>query len=176
MSTKTVNATAASLLGFLHDASMTGWDLVQTAQERIGEFWSLTPSQVYRELAWMAETGLIEAEEKGPRDRQPYRITKKGRLAFKAWVAKEPGPETIRFPLLLAVAFGEHIPKTQLAGILTRHRDEHAERLIRYEAALANLGAAGERDVYVASTLKFGVLYERAVLKWFEDLPRQIQG
>jgi DNA-binding PadR family transcriptional regulator len=46
----------------------------------------------------MADAGLIEAEEKGQRDRQPYRITKKGRLAFKAWIAKEPGPETIRFP------------------------------------------------------------------------------
>jgi hypothetical protein len=63
-----------------------------------------------------------------------------------------------------------------MSGILTRQRDEHAERLIRYEAALASLGMAGERDVYLASTLEFGVLSERAVLKWFQALPRQIQG
>ena len=41
-----VNPTAASLLGFLHDGPMSGWDLVNRAQERIGEFWSLTRSQV----------------------------------------------------------------------------------------------------------------------------------
>lgn len=33
---------------------MTGWELVAVAQERIGAFWTLTQSQVYRELASMA--------------------------------------------------------------------------------------------------------------------------
>ena len=33
-----LNATAASLLGFLHEGPKTGWDLVVTAQERIGKF------------------------------------------------------------------------------------------------------------------------------------------
>jgi len=33
---------------------MTGWDLVAVAQQRIGNFWTLTQSQVYRELTAMA--------------------------------------------------------------------------------------------------------------------------
>ncbi len=105
-----LNATAASLLGFLHEGPMTGWDLVATAEARIGDFWSLTQSQVYRELAAMAEGGLVEAGERGPRDRQPYTITDAGRAAFAGWVDREPGPETIRFPLLLTILFGMHLP------------------------------------------------------------------
>ena len=70
-----LNATAAALLGLLHRGPMTGWDLVTTAQERIGNFWTLTQSQVYRELARMTEIGLVTVGEPGPRDRKPYTIT-----------------------------------------------------------------------------------------------------
>ncbi len=101
-----LNATAASLLGFLHSGPKTGWDLVATAQREIGDFWSITQSQVYRELTAMAEAGLVEAGERGRRDSRPYAITDKGREAFAAWVAQPPGAELIRFPLLLTIVFG----------------------------------------------------------------------
>ena len=35
MSEITLNATAMSLLGFLHEGPLTGWSLVATAQERV---------------------------------------------------------------------------------------------------------------------------------------------
>ena len=57
MTTRPLNATAASLLGFLHAGPLTGWDLVVAAEKRIGAFWSLTQSQVYRELTAMAAAG-----------------------------------------------------------------------------------------------------------------------
>src|SRR6266699_2831959 len=82
MPERPLNATAASLLGFLHQGPLTGWDLVQTAEREIGDFWSLTRSQVYRELAAMAEAGRVEAGERGPRDRRPYGLTEAGGPAF----------------------------------------------------------------------------------------------
>src|SRR5919106_1702189 len=66
-----LNPTAASLLGFLHDGPRSGYELVAAAQHRIGDFWSLTQSQVYRELSWMAEAGLVTAGERGTRERRP---------------------------------------------------------------------------------------------------------
>lgn len=171
-----LNATAASLLGFLHDGPLTGWDLVAAAQLVIGDFWSLTRSQVYRELATMAETGLVEAGEPGRRDRKPYVITPAGRTAFAAWLEREPGPETIRFPLLLTVAFGRHLPKEKLTAFLTTHRKVHAQRLAGYEEQIANaeLAATDELDPYLLATLNFGLTYERAVLDWFDRLPPTI--
>ena len=121
-----LNATAASLLGFLHSGPKTGWDLVATAQREIGDFWSITQSQVYRELTAMAEAGLVEAGERGRRDSRPYAITDKGREAFAAWAAQPPGAELIRFPLLLTIVFGEHVPPETLSRHIAHHRDIHA--------------------------------------------------
>jgi DNA-binding PadR family transcriptional regulator len=177
MAERRLNATAASLLGFLHAGPMTGWDLVATAQGAIGDFWSLTQSQVYRELAMMAEAGLVEAGEREARDRRPYRLTEAGRKAFADWAEREPGPETIRFPLLLAIGFGRHLPPGRLAGYVRRHREIHAERLAEYERTRAAAAAGdGPPDPYATATLDFGLAYERAVLAWFDALPEEIRG
>ncbi len=41
---RALNATAASLLGFLHAGPASGWDLLRIAQTSIGRFWSITSS------------------------------------------------------------------------------------------------------------------------------------
>ncbi|HWI05063.1 MAG TPA: PadR family transcriptional regulator, partial [Acidimicrobiales bacterium] len=124
-----VNATAASLLGFLHERPMSGWDLVATAEALIGDFWSVTRSQVYRELATMEAAGLVVAGPPGPRERRPFELTDAGRAAFQAWLREPPGPEQIRYPLLLTIAFGRHLPPERLAAFITEHRQVHEERL-----------------------------------------------
>jgi DNA-binding PadR family transcriptional regulator len=173
MSDRPLNATAASLLGFLHDGPLTGWDLVATAQRVIGDFWSLTQSQVYRELAALAEAGLVEAGERERRDRLPFSITDAGRAAFAAWINREPGPEHIRFPLLLTLAFARHLPPPRLAEFLARHREIHARRLSDYESQRAAVPAEAG-DPYLLATLDFGRRYERAVIEWFDHLPSEI--
>lgn len=172
-----LNPTAASLLGFLHHGPMTGWDLVAAAQTVIGNYWTLTQSQVYRELAAMADGGLVVAGERGRRDRKPYSLTDQGRDAFSEWVRREPGPETIRFPLLLTIVFGRHLEPERLAEIVAGHRATHRERLARYEEMRSTaLGGTDEPDAYGMATLDFGLHYERAVLDWFEQLPAVIRG
>ena len=172
-----LNATAASLLGFLHDGPQSGYELASTAQDVIGNFWTLTQSQVYRELAWMAEAGLVSAGERGARDRRPYSVTDAGRAAFAAWIDRPPGPETIRHPLLLTVSFGRFLPPDRLATFLRQHRDAHTELLRTYEAQRREMEAAGANaDPYRRATLEFGIAYERAVLDWFATAAPAIAG
>jgi len=166
-----LNATAAALLGLLLDRPMTGWDLMAAAQERVGEFWSLTQSQVYRELATMAERGLVSAGPPGPRDRKPYAVTAAGRSAFAEWLDGEPGADQVRIPLLLTIAFAGHLPAGRLAEIVDAQRAVHAERLERYRAAQRMLGAASGVDPARSATLEFGLRHEQAVLDWFAALP-----
>lgn len=167
---RALNATAASLLGFLHDGPKTGWDLVTTAQQRIGRFWSLTTSQVYRELAAMERDGLIEAGERGPRDRKPYTLTDAGRRAFAEWIDREPEPENIRHPLLLTVSFGRHLPPRRLAAMVAVHRARHEKQLAGYEDLLTQ----HEMDTFPAATVEFGIAYERAVLEWLDGLAQRL--
>ncbi len=165
-----LNATAASVLGFLHQGPQTGWDLVQTVEGSIGSFWNVTRSQVYRELRTLEEQGLVEAGETGARERRPYAITDAGRAAFRAWIAREPGPDVIRMPMLLTVFFGEHVDPKLLARHLTLQRIQHQQQLAGYEALHAQL--EGQPGIeWPVQALRFGIEYERAVLRWMEQLP-----
>ena len=176
---KVLNSTAASLLGFLHDGPLTGAALYRTAESRIGDFWSLTRSQVYRELEAMTSAGFVDAGSRGPREARTFTITRVGRAAFRSWAELDPEPETIRFPLLLLVGLGQHLPPARLRAHLVAHREVHAARLATYAAIRdhaadrAGLAAEGtadpspERRPFAMATLAFGLAYEAAVLDWF---------
>ena len=169
-----MNATAASLLGFLHERPMSGWDLVNTAHVLIGDFWTVTRSQVYRELAAMEASGLVTAGPAGPRERRPFELTDAGRDAFRDWLQQPPGPEQIRYPLLLTIAFGRHLPPERLAEYVAEHRDIHVQRLAGYRSLKADAG--DNLDAYATATLDFGIRYEAAVLDWFDSLPPAVAG
>lgn len=170
-----INSTAASLLGFLHDGPQTGWDLVARAEQAIGPFWSLTRSQVYRELSLMAGQGLIEPGPAGPRDARPYTITAAGRAAFAAWAARGPGPATMRLPLLLLVTLGRHIAPQQLAGMLAQQRQHQAEVLAGYLATREKLTADGA-DPFLLATLDYGIAVTRTTIRWLDRLPGRIRN
>jgi DNA-binding PadR family transcriptional regulator len=163
-----LNPTAASLLGFLHAGRMTGWELAGTVERAIGNFWNLTRSQIYRELHTLEAAGLVRASETGPRERRPYAITPSGRRAFAAWIATEPEEEKTRFPLLLTMYFADRVPPERLRRFLRQHQLRHERRLEDYERTARALGNSRSGP---ALTLRFGIEYERAVLRWFSSLP-----
>ncbi len=162
-----LNATAASLLGFLNAGPQSGYELAARIENSIGAFWNVTRSQIYRELRVLEAGGCIAVGETGSRDRRPYALTDAGRAAFADWIAREPGDENIRFPLLLALFFGEAVAPAELARTLRAHRARHEARLARYREQLPAL----ERDhPFPARAARFGVIYEEAVLTWFATL------
>ena len=169
-----INATAASLLGFLHDGPMTGWDLVSRAEQTIGPFWSLTKSQVYRELAFMAEHGLVSPGETGRRDAKPYTITDAGRAAFAEWASRGPGEGTIRLPLLLFVTLGKHLQPGLLRSVLAEQRAQQAALLKQYLGLRHMLGELDDSDPHLAATLEYGITVARATVRWIDRLPPEI--
>ncbi|RJK97819.1 PadR family transcriptional regulator [Vallicoccus soli] len=171
-----MNATSASLLGLLDvcGGELTGGELVRTAQERLGEFWTLTRSQVYRELAVLERDGHVAPGTPGPRDARPYRVTPEGVAAYRAWMSGAPRADTIRIPLLLTVAFGRLLPPDRYAAVLDAAREEHAQRLAGYRALDERLEAEAA-DAFARATLSFGLHYEEAVLRWFDALPTEVR-
>jgi DNA-binding PadR family transcriptional regulator len=165
-----LNATAGALLGLLRSGARSGYDLVAEAQLVIGGFWTITRSQVYRELADLADRGLVERGQVGARDRQPFDLTAKGRAAFRSWVNTSPEPENLRIPLLLRLTFADEIDSDQLRDTISEHRAVHAQRLQTYRSLDRELASAGVIDDQRV-TLAFGISYETAVLRWFDQLP-----
>ena len=171
-----VNATAAALLGLLRDGPASGHELAQRAQRELGDFWTVTRSQVYRELTALAERGLVEVGEAGQRSRREHGLTPAGREAFAAWLSADPDADVVRIPLLLRLAFADALPAERLRELVRAQRAAHAARLAEYEE-LERLGrqvGGTDRDLV---TLRFGLRYERAVLDWFDEafdwLPQQ---
>jgi DNA-binding PadR family transcriptional regulator len=171
--TVSINSTAASLLGFLHDGPQTGWDLVARAEQTIGPYWSLTRSQVYRELSTMAEQGLITSGAAGRRDARPYAITEAGREEFARWAAAGPAAATMRLPLLLMVTLGRHIDPGVLADTLRVQREHQATVLAGYLAARSRLAAAGA-DQFLLATVDYGIAATRTTIRWLDRLPAEI--
>jgi DNA-binding PadR family transcriptional regulator len=170
-----INSTAASLLGFLHDGPQTGWELVARAEQTIGPFWSLTRSQVYRELSFMAGHGLVTPGPVGRRDSRPYAITDTGRQAFSDWAADGPDSATMRLPLLLFVVLGRHIGTDRLAPMLVEQRRRQAELLAGYLRDRDRLREA-DTDPHLLATLEYGIAVARATVRWLDGLRPQLTG
>jgi DNA-binding PadR family transcriptional regulator len=158
-----LNPTQGSLLGLLHDSPKTGWDLLQEVRAGLARFWNVTPSHVYRELNTLEQRKLVRAGKPGAREKRPFAITAAGRRAFTAWISDPPGPEQIRYPLLVRLWFGRLIDDESLASFIDAERAEHAQRLALYEDMHAD-------DPHVDAVVRFGVHYERAVLAWLDEI------
>jgi len=164
-----VNATAAALLGLLHDTPMTGGQLMSAAEKRLGPYWSMTRSQVYRELPALAEMGFVKLGKPGPRASQPYSITPAGKRAFARWLSEPPGTESLRNPVALRVAFGAHHGATALKELYDQAVEQHNNALNDIREAAKVVKAEG--DNYGAAALEFAVGYHKAAIAWLKAAP-----
>lgn len=164
-----LNATAASILGFLKFSPMTGFELMNAIENVIGDFWHVTKSQIYRELKLLAEHGLVETLEAGARDRQPYRITPEGKGTFRAWIRRAPTPPIMRVPIVLEVFFGGEVPFDELRKHIAEMRAHHDERLRVYETFVPE----APKGTWPHEALRLGFMFQRAMIDWLDSLPKE---
>jgi len=164
-----LNATAASILGFLHKEPQTGWELAERIEDVIGDFWNVTRSQIYRELKDLAAQGLVASMKTGPRDRQPYKLTEAGRRAFKLWIAERPGRPNMRLPLVLQVFFGDAVAPETLETSLTDLRAYHEGRLATYKGFEAEV----PKESWQFESLRLGLMFQKMMISWIDSLQKR---
>jgi DNA-binding PadR family transcriptional regulator len=138
------------------------------AERRLGSYWSMTRSQVYRELPALADMGYVKLGRPGARSSQPYSITPAGKRAFARWLAEEPGHEAIRNPTALRAAFGQYQSSTQLADTYQRATDYHTEALAAVREASKEMKKDG--DATAATASDFAINYHKAALAWLKSI------
>lgn len=161
-----LNATAAALLGLLHDGPKTGGQLVAEAGDRFGAFFSVTRSQVYRELPALADLGLLRLGKQGPRSSQQYVLTAAGKKAFKNWLLSEPGPDHLRSPLILRLVHAGSLTAKQRESLITTARSAYGQ-----EQESAKSAAKTAEDPYAKAVAEFGLAHAKAVLKLLDAIP-----
>jgi DNA-binding PadR family transcriptional regulator len=170
----TLNSTSAVVLGVLHDGPATGGAIVAAASRRLAAQGGVTRSQVYRELPVLAAAGFIRAGKEGARSSQPYAITASGRRAFQVWATSGDGGDSVRSSAVLRLGFGAHLTAEQRSQIIALARDEHRLALAQYRNAVAELQASG--DLFGTATAQFAVAYERAMLRWLDSVPADVDA
>ncbi|ANY05876.1 PadR family transcriptional regulator [Pseudonocardia sp. HH130630-07] len=161
-----VNATAAALLGLLHGGPMTGGQLVAAAGEHFGLFFSVTRSQVYRELPALTEEGLLRLGRQGPRASQQYVVTAAGKRSFKAWLAAGGEADALRSPMVLRLLHAGSLTARQRTDLLRSAKEAYTERL-----ASARAVARATDDPYGRPVADFAVAHTRAMIKLIDSVP-----
>jgi DNA-binding PadR family transcriptional regulator len=162
-----LSTTSYALLGLLvfsgPDApGMTGYELKQRADRTLRFYWvSPAMSQVYSELARLADGGLVTVTFDGPagrRDRR-YRISALGLQRLRDWQA-ESTPEfpVLKHPVALRLLMGGLSSPEQLRQMLDDYRDSLVQRRAELVAVRESLGDRPE-VAYPAMVAEWGLAY-----------------
>jgi DNA-binding PadR family transcriptional regulator len=100
-------------LGLLAREPGSGYDLLRHFEKSMANVWPATQSQLYGELNKLAEAGLIEVSDIGPRGRKEYRITEAGRAELRRWIADPQNDPPYRSASQLRVFLLGEIPPDQ---------------------------------------------------------------
>jgi DNA-binding PadR family transcriptional regulator len=155
-----------SLLEMFGEA--TPYDLKQTLEHSIENFWPVPHTTFYEEPARLAKAGyLSQSQEQGGRRRKLYALTGSGRAALREW-ADSPGssPSQYRDEGMLKVFAGAD-PNVVFAG----RGDWHRAKLAELEGYLEILQAEGQGDDRwrgAEATLVGGIAYHRQMIETFE--------
>ncbi len=169
------NRTRYAVLGMLMSGPKSGYDLKREFEERIGHFWSESLGQIYPTLHRLHDEGMVSARvrrAKGRPERKVYRITVRGREAFRAWLEQPPGPTRVRNELLLKIFFGPESTPEQVLTHLDRFAGEQEELrgLYRFfEGEIERLAASELQREYWRLTLLSGRRVNEARLAWCRE-------
>jgi PadR family transcriptional regulator, regulatory protein AphA len=75
-----------ALLGLLREGPASGYDLLRIFKLSLHNAWPATQSQVYTELAKLADAGLLSVTAHGPRGRKEYALTDAGLAELRRWL------------------------------------------------------------------------------------------
>ena len=120
-----------ALLGLLAHQPASGYDLIGTFRSSLAHVWPATQSQVYAELARLADAGLLTVGAEGPRGRREYAITDTGRAELDVWLTDETTATPQRSELLLHVFFLGLADRARARRYLTRQAELAEQRLAR---------------------------------------------
>lgn len=162
-----LNATSAALLGLLHDGPATGGQLVARATEEFGAFFSVTRSQVYRELPALAEGGLVRLGKRGARSSQQYVISAAGKKAFRQWINSESGPDHLRSPMILRLINSAAVTERQRAALVEAARERYTAQV-----AEAKAEAKAAEDAYAKAVAEFAQAHAKAALKLVDAIEK----
>ncbi|MGW0159946.1 PadR family transcriptional regulator [Mycobacterium sp. NPDC003323] len=154
-------------LGLLAQHPGSGYDLLRRFEISMANVWPATQSQLYGELNRLADHGLIEVAEIGPRGRKVYRATEAGRAELLRWVTNPQDDPPLRSTELLRIFLLTELPRADAIAYV-RSLAEHAEsELVRLTTLRDSLTCGdSDADFYGMAALQYGLRVESMRADW----------
>ncbi|KMO79853.1 PadR family transcriptional regulator [Mycolicibacterium chubuense] len=162
-------------LGLLAQRPGSGYDLLKLFENSMANVWPATQSQLYSELNKLADGGLIEVTDIGPRGRKVYRITTAGRAELHRWMTDPSADPPFRSAALLRLFLLGQIPQEQARRHL-EHTAEHAQaEIARLLALRDSLGLTDSPDAdddafFGLAALDYGLRLNAMQGEWARDV------
>lgn len=164
---------AHAMLGILHQAPMTGYDLKTRYFDRsIRYFWPADQAQIYRTLDKMEERGWVESAiefQEGRPNRKVYHITDTGRAELDRWLHEPDRFVTYRDPFLIQIFFAGQLSDEPVLQLLEQHLQKHQALLAEYQQIpLPPLDQLRDQREHTMArlTLEFGLRYQQMYVDW----------
>lgn len=115
-----------AVLGLLVEQPASGYDLMKRFKTSLANVWPATQSQVYGELARLADNGLIDVSAEGPRGRKEYTLTDEGLAELRHWLTDVEPRQQRNNDTLLRVFFLSVLTPKQAVGFLGKLSEQAA--------------------------------------------------
>ena len=164
-----------ALLGILREGPASGYDLMQLFKVSLHNAWPATQSQIYTELAKLADAGLLTVTARGPRGRKEYTLTDDGLAELRRWLL-ETEPEPHRNEPMLRVFLLGALSRDQAREYLTYLE----KRAAKYTGALEALDVGidwddGDLSFYGQLVLEYGKRLQAMNGEWAAWAATQIR-
>ncbi len=164
-------------LGLLAREPGSGYDLLKHFEKSMANVWPATQSQLYGELNKLADAGLIEVSDIGPRGRKEYRITESGRAELRRWVANPQDDPPFRSAALLRVFLLGEVPPDQARAHVLAMADHAEAEVKRLEALRASVDwTDDEGSFYSLAALEYGLRMNAMQADWANWLVRAVDA
>ncbi|MCI3244067.1 MULTISPECIES: PadR family transcriptional regulator [Streptomyces] len=158
-----------ALLGLLAVEPASGYDLTKEFEQDLGRYaWQAGHTSVYPELVRMAERGLVEVTEEGPRRRRTYSVTSQGREELRKWLLEPWGQGVVRNEQVLRMFLLEALEPEEAAAALRgviEHAEQGVTQLSAHRAHRAEEPPEG-RDVLGQLAAEYGLRQYQAMRDW----------
>jgi PadR family transcriptional regulator AphA len=160
-----------ALLGFLYSQPNHGYDLHRLLISELGQAWHVSQSQTYAILKRLETHGYLSSttveQEKLP-PIQYLKITKAGRLRFKAWLNTPTGSSVraIRLEFITRLYFAQKLSPKNIPSMLNAQTAEIRAMLVRLEDSQASLA---EGQTINRLSLQLRIRQLRSILAWLDE-------
>jgi DNA-binding PadR family transcriptional regulator len=162
-------------LGLLAQEPGSGYDLLKHFEKSMANVWPATQSQLYGELNKLADSGLIEVSDIGPRGRKEYCITEAGRGELRRWIANPQDDPPFRSAALLRVFLLGEVPSKQAREHVLAMADHAETEIKRLEELRASIEWNDDAAAfYGLAALEYGLRMNAMQAEWANWLLKEI--